>query len=141
MKRNATITGAGARIDECAGFIQDAYQAKKYGVQRLLVEKPGAIGMHVTINNATSTGGTILRALAGLNVIGRLELTTVGNDLEVKVVGEAWPILDRILVFLFGLFIFLWPVSITALVGAFRQNVFLDQVFRDALGWLASNNT
>ena len=75
-----------------------------------------------------------------MNVIGRLELTTVGNDLEVKVVGEAWPLLDRILVFLFGLFIFLWPVSITALVGAFRQNVFLDQVFRDALGWLASNN-
>ena len=65
MKRNATITGAGARIDECAGFIQDAYQAKKYGVQRLLVEKTGAIGMHVTINNATSTGGPFCGPLRG----------------------------------------------------------------------------
>ncbi len=137
MSKKTTIPGAAARIDACASYIQDSYQANGYGTQRLLFEENGATGMLVQIKNSTSTGGSILRTVTGMSSCATLKLTAAGDDLNVEVMAGKW--LDKAGAAVVSWFV-LWPLLITAAIGAFRQKAFLDKVYNDALTWLATNN-
>jgi len=137
MSKKTTIPGAAARIDACAAYIQETYQANGYGTQKLLFEENGKTGMLVQIKNSTTTGGSLLRTVTGMNSCATLKLTASGDDLDVEVMAGKW--LDKVGVAAVSMVV-LWPLLVTASIGAFRQKAFLDKVFNDALTWLAANN-
>jgi predicted Zn finger-like uncharacterized protein len=149
MSRKTTINHAAVHCNDCAVHIQNAYKAKNYSVERFVKTQREGCRVSVTFNNATSTGGAIFRAIFGLNACGTLDLRSAGNDLRVKVGGKLWARFIRFVVFLIGIygwcgclldecwFVF-WPLSITAIIGSFRQKALLDGLYNDTLGWLAT---
>lgn len=136
MNRKTTIVNTGIYSDQCATYIQNTYKAKKYGIERFCEERSGARTIHIQINNAQSSVGAILRGVVGLNVCGTLSLTSTGNDLQVIVSGKRWPSFVRILVLLVGMFVFLWPLIVPAIIGFFMQKAFLDRLNKDTLEWV-----
>jgi hypothetical protein len=149
MSRKTTINHAAVYGDECAVHVQNAYKAKNYGVERSVKTQRKGGRILLAFNNATSTGGAIFRAIFGLNACGTLDLRSVGNDLQVTVDGKFWTRFVRFVVFLVGVYgwsgcvldvwwLIFWPLSITAIIGSFRQKALLDRIYNDTLGWLAS---
>ena len=136
MSNKTTIPNAAARLDACAVYIQETYQSNGYSTQKLLFEENGKNGMLVQIKNSTTKGGSVLRTATGLSSCATLKLTASGDDLDVEVMAGKW--LDKAGAAIVSFFV-LWPLFITASIGAFRQKAFLDKVFNDALTWLASN--
>lgn len=138
MSRKTTIPGAAAKIDECARFIQEKYQRDGYGTQRLLFEENGTQGMLVQIKNATTTGGSLLRTVTGLSSCATLKLSAAGDDLSIEVMAGKW--LDKVGAAAVSMVI-LWPLLVTASIGAFRQKAFLDRVYNETLTWLATQRS
>lgn len=136
MSNKTTISGAAGKLEACASHILEKYQSEGYGVQRIAFEENDNNGILVQMKNSTSTGGGLLRTVTGLSSCATLKLTVVGNDLNVEVMAGKW--LEKAGVAVVSWFI-LWPLFVTAAVGAFRQKSFLDRVYNDTLAWLATN--
>ena len=135
MSRKTTIKGKAVDIDLCAEHIQRTYQADGCGTQKLFFEENGATGIIVQIKNSISTAGSVLRTVTGLNSCATLKLTATGNDLVVEVMAGKW--IDKVGAAVVSWFV-LWPLFVTAAIGAFRQKAFLDKVYNDAMTWLAT---
>ncbi len=138
MSNKTTISGAAGKLDACATYIQGKYQSEGYGTQRIAFEENDSRGILVQIKNSTSTGGGLLRTVTGLSSCATLKLTAVGNDLAVEVMAGKW--LDKVGAAVVSWFI-LWPLMVTAAIGAFRQKAFLDKVYNETIAWLASQHT
>ena len=138
MSNKTTIAGAAKKMKACSDFIQEHYQAEGYGTQQLAFEENDNPGLLVQIKNSTTTGGGILRLATGLSACATVKLTEVGDDLNVEVMAGKW--LDKAGVAVVSWFV-LWPLLVTAAIGAFRQKSFLDRVYADTLAWFASNKS
>ena len=137
MSNKTTISGAAGKIDDCANYIQTKYKNDGYATQRLLFEDNGNTGMLVQLKNSTSTGGGILRTVTGLSACATLKLMAVGNDLRVEVMAGKW--LDKAGAAVLS-WVDLWPLLVTAAIGAFRQKALLSRVYNETLTWLATGN-
>ncbi len=135
MSRKTTIPGAAVCLNGCAAFIQSKYRDDGYGTQMLLFEENGMQGVLVQIKNSTSSAGSIFRTITGMNACATLKLKLEGNDLSVEVMAGKW--IDKVGAAVLSWFV-LWPLLVTAAVGAFRQKALLDNVFNDTLTWLAA---
>ena len=135
MSRKTTIKGKAAVIDLCAAHIQQTYQSHGYGTQKLFFEDNDATGIIVQIKNSKSTTGSVLRTVTGMNSCATLKLTAAGDDLIVEVMAGKW--IDKVGAAVVSWFV-LWPLFVTAAIGAYRQKAFLDKVFNDTLTWLAT---
>ena len=131
-----TIAGAADKMEALASHILEKYRLEGYGVQSIRFEENDLDGLLVQMKNSTSTGGGLLRTVTGLSSCATLKLTASGKDLNVEVMAGKW--LDKVGAAAVSMVI-LWPLLITASIGAFRQKAFLDKVFNEALAWLASN--
>ena len=79
----------------------------------------------------------MLRTVTGMNSCATLKLTAAEDDLVVEVMAGKW--IDKVGVAVVSWFV-LWPLFVTAAIGAYRQKAFLDKVFNDALTWLAAQS-
>ena len=136
--RKSTIPDAAARVDDCAASIRETYRSNGYAAQILRFEENGATGTLVQIKNSTSAEGSLLRTVTGMSSCATLKLTVSGDDLDVEVMAGKW--LDKVGVAVVSWFV-LWPILVTAAIGAFRQKSFLDRVYADTLAWFASNKS
>ena len=138
MSNKTTIAGAAKRMKDCSEYIQEHYRSEGYGTQQIAFEENDNPGLLVQIKNSTTTGGGLLRMATGLSACATVKLTTIGDDLSVEVMAGKW--LDKAGAAVVSWFI-LWPLLVTAAIGAFRQKAFLDRVYADTMTWLASNRS
>lgn len=138
MNQKQTIIGAAPKMEDCANYIVDKYANDGYCAQRIRFEENGINGILVQIKNASTKGEGIFKTCLGMSSCATLKLRAEGSALSVEVMQGKW--LDKVVVAVVSCFI-LWPLLITAAIGAFKQNKLLNDVFKDAIGWLASDRS
>jgi hypothetical protein len=99
------------------------------------IEDGGTEGLLVQIRNATTGSGRFFRTVTGLTSCATLKLIPRGGDLEIEVMAGKW--LDKIGAAAVSLVV-LWPLLVTASIGAFRQKAMLDNLYAEALAWLSN---
>lgn len=126
-----TIVGGAGKMAACAKLVQRRYQEMGYQVQQLNFEDGGYPGILVQIRNVNEQGaGKWFKRLVGLETCATLKLTTAGDGLTLEVMEGKW--LDKVVVASVSWFV-LWPLFVTASIGAYKQKKLLDKVFVDAL--------
>ena len=135
--RKTIVSGASAKMDLCADFITNKYRVTGYDVQMARIETGGADGALIQIRNATTGGGRLFRTVTGLTSCASLKLIPKGEDLEVEVMAGKW--LDKIGAVAVSMVV-LWPLLVTASIGAFRQRALLDAVYTETLAWLSNHH-
>ncbi len=133
--RKTVVPGAASRMSACAQFIEGKYRTTGHDVQMARIEDGGAEGLLVQIRNATTGSGRFFRNVTGLTSCATLKLIPRGGDLEIEVMAGKW--LDKIGAAAVSLVV-LWPLLVTASIGAFRQKAMLDNLYAEALAWLSS---
>lgn len=133
--RKTIVSSAAPRMQSCADYIVGKYRATGYDAQVVRIEGGGAEGLLVQIRNATTVGGRFFRTITGLTSCATLKLLPKGSDLEVEVLAGKW--LDKIGAAAVSFFV-LWPLLVTASIGAFRQKAMLDNLYAEALAWLSN---
>lgn len=133
--RKTIVSSAAPRMQSCADYIVGKYRATGYDAQAVRIEDGGAEGLLVQIRNATTGGGRFFRTVTGLTSCATLKLLPKGSDLEVEVLAGKW--LDKIGAAAVSFFV-LWPLLVTASIGAFRQKAMLDNLYAEALALLSN---
>ncbi len=133
--RKSIVPNAASRMQNCADYIVGKYRATGYDAQLVRIEDGGVEGLLVQIRNATTGGGRFFRTVTGLTSCATLKLLPKGSDLEVEVMAGKW--LDKIGAAAVSFFV-LWPLLVTASIGAFRQKAMLDNLYAESLAWLSN---
>ncbi len=133
--RKAVVPSAASRMQSCADYIAGKYRATGYDAQIVRIEDGGVEGVLVQIRNATTEGGRLFRTVTGLTSCATLKLIPQNADLDVEVMAGKW--LDKIGAAAVSLVI-LWPLLVTASIGAFRQKALLDNLYAESLAWLSN---
>ena len=134
--RKTVVPDAASRMNACADFICQKYRSTGYDVQTARVEDGGREGLLVQIRNATTGGGRFFRTVTGLTSCATMQLLPNGSDLELEVMAGKW--LDKIGAAAVSMVV-LWPLLVTASVGAIRQKSMLDNLYAEAVAWLFQN--
>ncbi len=135
--RKTIVPGASAKMNLCADFITNKYRGTGYDVQMARIEAGVSDGVLIQIRNATTGTGRLFRTATGLTSCASLKLIPKGEDLEVEVMVGKW--LDKIGAVAVSMVV-LWPLLVTASIGAFRQKAMLDAVYTEALAWLSNHH-
>ena len=133
--RKTIVPGAVGRMRGCADFVCGKYRSTGHDAQIARIEENGSEGVLVQIRNATTGSGRFFRSVTGLTSCASLKLVPRGVDLEVEVMAGKW--LDKIGAAAVSMVV-LWPLFVTATIGAFRQKAMLDNLYAETLAWLAS---
>lgn len=137
MDRKMSIAGGAAKRASCVEFLKAKFEAQGYEVQVLTVEENGNQGNFVQIRpkQAQSAGGW-LKKLSGLETCASVKLMDRGADLDAEVLAGKW--MDKVAAGAISMVV-LWPLMVTASIGAFKQKAMLDDVWKDTLTFLVSN--
>lgn len=133
--RKTIVPGAVSKMQGCAQFIENKYRATGHAVQIARIEDGGAEGMLVQIRNATTGSGRFFRTITGLTSCATLKLIPRDSGLEIEVMAGKW--LDKIGAAAVSIVV-LWPLLVTASIGAFRQKAMLDNLYAETLAWLSN---
>ena len=130
--KKTSILGAGDRMNDCATYIQQAYQVNGYDSQMIRFEENGAAGVLVQIKSTNNVRGGWWQSLTGTGLCATLKLVADGDNLNVEVMASRW--LDK------AAAVASWFCKggvLVAAVGVYRQKALLDKVFNDAVTWLS----
>ena len=130
MRKHRIINGRASRLQDCADTVVSRYRAQGYEAQQTRFTDGSADGILVQIKNAGDDGAGWFKALSGLQTCACLKLTTCGEDLSVEAMAGKW--IDKIAVQVVS-WVVLWPLTITSIVGMYRQGKLVENVFIDAL--------
>lgn len=134
-QRKTIVPGGAPKMRGCTDCIVGKYRATGYDAQVVRIEDGGAEGVLVQIRNASTGGGRFFCTVTGLTSCATLKLLPKGVDLEVEVLAGKW--LDKIGVAVVSPFV-LWPLLVTAAIGAFRQKAMLDNLYAETLAWFSN---
>ena len=112
------------RMDDLAGHIARKYGEQDFETQTLRVQKEGETGLIFQMRPRESAGAWF-RKWTGLGNAAMVNMKAVGDALEVEVGGGRW--LDKAAAVLVSYFV-LWPLSITATIGAVKQRSLLKDI-------------
>lgn len=129
MKRKTVITGAAAKIDNLIKHLEYKYEAENFEVQVLDIHDEDVAGKLFQMKElAEKTWLTTVKDVTGLGTAATAKLMVQGQDLEVEVFGGKW--LDKVAVGAISMVI-LWPLLITAGIGAWKQHALLDELYQE----------
>lgn len=136
MDRKMTIANAACKKDACVEFLSNKYKAEGYEVQVVNIEDNGAHGVLLQMRNtADNTAGGWLKKLSGLETCATVKLVEQGDALSAEVLAGKW--LDKVAAGAVSMVI-LWPLFVTASIGAIKQKAMLDRVWNETVTFLAS---
>lgn len=137
MDRKMTIAGGASKRAACVEFLKAKYEAQGYEVQVLTVEENGNQGNFVQIRpKAAQSAGGWFKKLTGLETCASVKLLDKGEELDAEVLAGKW--MDKVAAGAVSMVV-LWPLIVTASIGAFKQKAMLDDVWKDTLTFLVSN--
>src|SRR5262245_13070719 len=135
MARKTVFPGAASKMDALIAHLEEAYRARQFEVQVLEIEDQEVRGKLLQMKEATpKTWLDSAWNIAGLGTTTSVKVIAHGPALEVEVFGGKW--LDKVAVGAVSLVV-LWPLLITAGVGAWKQNALLDEVYRTVSTFLS----
>ncbi len=136
MERKLTIAGAASKKDACVEFITQKYKADGYEVQVVPIEENGAQGVLIQMRNtAQNTAGGWLKKLSGLENCATLKLVDAGEALAAEVLAGKW--LDKVAAGAVSMIV-LWPLFVTASIGAIKQKAMLDRLWDETVKYLTA---
>jgi hypothetical protein len=135
MKRKTVILGAASKIDTLIKHLEYKYEAENFEVQVLDIHDEDLTGKLFQMKEkAEKTWVTTVKDVTGLATAATAKLMIQGQDLEVEVFGGKW--LDKVAVGAISMVI-LWPLLITAGIGAWKQHALLDELYREVTLYMA----
>lgn len=137
MERKMTIADAASAKEACVEFLSGKYKAEGYEVQIVPIEENGEQGVLVQMRNtATNTASGWMKKLTGLETCATVKLVDVGKALSAEVLAGKW--LDKVAAGAVSMVI-LWPLFVTASIGAIKQKAMLDNVWNETVKFLTEN--
>lgn len=137
MERKMTIAGAASAKEACVEFLSDKYKAEGYEVQLVPIEENGEQGVLLQMRNTTAnTASGWMKKLTGLETCATVKLVDAGTALSAEVLAGKW--LDKVAAGAVSMVV-LWPLFITASIGAIKQKAMLDNVWNETVKFLTEN--
>lgn len=134
MERKMTIAGATSKRESCVEFLSGKYKAEGYEVQVIPIEENGEQGVLLQMRNtAANTVGGWMKKLTGLETCATVKLVDAGKALSAEVLAGKW--LDKVAAGAVSMVI-LWPLFVTASIGAIKQKAMLDNVWNETVKFL-----
>lgn len=136
MDRKMTIAGAASKRSACVDFLSAKYKAEGYEIQIVPIEENGSQGSLLQMRNTTqNTTGGWLKKLSGLETCATVKLVDAGEALSAEVMAGKW--LDKVAAGAVSMVV-LWPLFVTASIGAIKQKAMLDRVWNETVTFLVS---
>lgn len=137
MERKLTIAGAASKREACVEFLTEKYKAEGYEIQLVPIEENGAQGILLQMRNTTAnTAGGWLKKLSGLETCATVKLVDSGKALSAEVLAGKW--LDKVAAGAVSMVV-LWPLFVTASIGAIKQKAMLDNIWNETVKFLTEN--
>lgn len=134
MERKMTIAGAASKRESCVEFLSGKYKAEGYEVQVVPIEENGEQGVLLQMRNtAANTASGWMKKLTGLETCATVKLVDAGKALSAEVLAGKW--LDKVAAGAVSMVI-LWPLFVTASIGAIKQKAMLDNVWNETVKFL-----
>ncbi|MGH8543283.1 MAG: zinc ribbon domain-containing protein [Gammaproteobacteria bacterium] len=139
MLRKTVVAGAAPRMEELVKHLEDKYRSRDFEVQVLDIFDGAARGKLFQTKEVSQKGWlTQVKNVTGLGTAATVKLLARGHDdLEVEVTGGKW--LDKAAAGAVSLVV-LWPLIVTAAVGAWKQSTLLDEIYKDVALFLAGHS-
>ncbi len=115
------------QMDDLVKHLSAKYEEEGFETQTLRVEKGDETGLVFQMRPKESAGAWF-KKWTGLGKAATVNMKIVGDALEVEVGGGKW--LDKAAAVLVSYFI-LWPLSVTATIGAFTQRSLLKDILAE----------
>ena len=136
MDRKMTIAGAASKRAACVEFLSGKYKAEGYEVQIVPIEENGEQGVLLQMRNTTeNTASGWMKNLTGLETCASVKLVDAGTALSAEVLAGKW--LDKVAAGAVSMVV-LWPLLVTASIGAIKQKAMLDRVWNETVTFLST---
>lgn len=139
MDRKLTLAGAASKMNACVKFLSEKYKAEGYEVQAIDIEDNGNKGVLLQMRDAAAnTAGGWLKKLSGLETCATVKLIKERTALSAEVLAGKW--LDKVAAGAVSMVV-LWPLFITASIGAIKQKTMLDNLWNETVRFLNENDS